>query len=48
MPVEVRVGLSDGTSTELMGDAIKEGTEVILGLAQPGKREGSVLRGRFF
>jgi len=48
VPVEVRVGLSDGTSTELMGDAIKEGTQVILGLAQPGNREGSVLRGRFF
>lgn len=48
VPVEVRIGLSDGTSTELVGDALKEGAEVILGLAQPEKREGPGLRGRFF
>jgi len=32
-PVEVRLGLSDGTSTELVGGALAEGTEVIVGLA---------------
>lgn len=48
VPVEVRIGLSDGTGTELLGDVLKEGAEVILGPAQPEKREGPGLRGRFF
>jgi HlyD family secretion protein len=32
-PVEVRLGLSDGMSTELVGGALAEGAEVIVGLA---------------
>ena len=31
-PVDVRVGLSDGMSTEILGGAIEEGAEVIVGL----------------
>lgn len=33
--VEVRTGLTDGTSTELMPGALKEGDEVILGVGEP-------------
>ncbi len=35
-PVEVRLGLSDGGSTELVGGALAEGAEVIVGLAPAG------------
>jgi len=35
-PVEVRLGLSDGGSTELVGGALAEGAEVIIGLAPVG------------
>jgi HlyD family secretion protein len=35
-PAEVRLGLSDGSSTELVGGALAEGTEVIVGLAPAG------------
>ncbi|MGQ0544412.1 MAG: efflux RND transporter periplasmic adaptor subunit [Betaproteobacteria bacterium] len=34
--VEVRLGLSDGSSTELLGGALPEGAEVIVGLAAAG------------
>jgi len=33
--VEVRIGLTDGTSTELMPGPLKEGDEVILGAGEP-------------
>ena len=33
--VEVRLGLTDGSQTELLGDELQEGAEVIVGLAQP-------------
>jgi HlyD family secretion protein len=35
-PVEVRLGLSDGGSTELVGGALAEGAEVVIGLAPAG------------
>jgi len=35
VPVEVRLGLSDGTSTEITGGPLTEGAEVILGVAEP-------------
>jgi HlyD family secretion protein len=35
-PVEVRLGLSDGSSTELVGGSLAEGTEVVVGLASTG------------
>jgi len=34
-PVEVRTGLTDGTSTEILAGALKEGDEVIVGAAEP-------------
>ena len=30
-PVSVRVGISDGTSTEVAGRSVKEGTEAVIG-----------------
>ena len=33
-PVEVRLGLSDGTSTEIIASPLQEGAEVIVGLAE--------------
>jgi HlyD family secretion protein len=35
-PVEVRIGLTDGTSSELLGGPLQEGDEVIVGTAEPG------------
>jgi HlyD family secretion protein len=35
-PIKVRVGFSDGTNTEVQGDEVKEGLEVVLGEAQKG------------
>lgn len=50
--VQVRLGLTDGTSTELLPDrdALAEGTEVIIGLAdqKPESREGTQPRLRLF
>jgi len=34
-PVDVRTGLTDGTSTEILEGSLKEGDEVILGLGEP-------------
>jgi HlyD family secretion protein len=42
-PVEVRLGLSDGTSTELVGGTLSEGAEVIVGLAPSGGNGGAGL-----
>ena len=51
--VEVRLGLTDGSSTELVGSALAEGAEVIIGVAdargapsQPAS--GGLPRARFF
>ncbi len=48
--VEVRLGLSDGTSTEIAEGPLKEGSEVIVGGAEARaeKRAGSVPGARFF
>jgi HlyD family secretion protein len=35
LPVEVRTGLTDGTSTEILEGPLKEGDEVIVGAAEP-------------
>jgi hypothetical protein len=33
--VDVRLGISDGKSTELLGGELAEGSEVIIGVAEP-------------
>lgn len=50
-PVAVRLGLSDGTSTELAQSPLAEGAEVIVGVAEgrtKGEPAGGLPRGRFF
>jgi len=49
-PVEVQLGLNDGSSTEIVGGALAEGAEVIVGIAGrgPGADRGGFPRGRFF
>lgn len=37
-PVKVRLGISDGTSTELVGDDIKEGEQVVLAMSGSGSQ----------
>lgn len=48
-PVELRLGLSDGAATEVVGGELAEGAEVIVGLA-PGaeKRDSGLPRMRLF
>jgi HlyD family secretion protein len=47
--VEVRLGLNDGSSTELVADALAEGTEVVVGIAARAGASGDGFpRGRFF
>jgi HlyD family secretion protein len=46
--VEVRLGLTDGTSTELVGDNLAEGSEVVVGLAAGDKRDSGLPRLRLF
>jgi HlyD family secretion protein len=49
--VEVSLGLSDGSSTEIVAGALKEGEEVITGLAGADKKDapgGGLPRPRFF
>jgi HlyD family secretion protein len=47
--VEVRPGLTDGASTEILGDALAEGAEVVVGLGgRPAAAGGGFPRGRFF
>jgi HlyD family secretion protein len=51
--VDVRLGLTDGSSTEVLGGRLAEGTEVIIGVAAAGRRaqpapSGGLPRGRFF
>lgn len=40
-PIEVQVGLSDGTMTEVQGDDLKEGMHVITGEQRPATTDGS-------
>ena len=54
-PVEVRLGLTDGSTTELLGNNLAEGAEVIIGVADAGRASsgqpapsGGLPRGRFF
>jgi HlyD family secretion protein len=53
-PVDVRLGLSDGSATEVVSGALAEGAEVIVGVADAGRaaaREpagGGLPRGRIF
>jgi HlyD family secretion protein len=51
--VEVRLGLTDGSTTELVGGPLAEGAEVIIGVAEAGRSSGQapsggLPRGRFF
>jgi HlyD family secretion protein len=48
--VEVQLGLNDGSSTEILGEALAEGAEVIVGVAARGSGAagGGFPRGRFF
>jgi HlyD family secretion protein len=51
VPVEVRTGLTDGTSTELLEGPLKEGDEVILGAGEPAagaKKAGGPTGPRLF
>jgi HlyD family secretion protein len=50
-PIAVRLGLSDGTSTELVQSPLAEGAEVIVGTADSRAKSepaGGLPRGRFF
>jgi HlyD family secretion protein len=51
-PLDVRLGLTDGTSTELVGSTLAEGAEVIIGTGEPRTAppapSGGLPRGRFF
>ena len=49
--VDVRLGVSDGASTEVTGSQLKEGTEVIIGAAGPAaekKESGGLPRMKMF
>jgi HlyD family secretion protein len=49
VPVEVRLGLNDGSSTEVLSGELAEGSEVIIGTGpKPGPAGGGFPRGRFF
>ncbi|MFZ1937100.1 MAG: efflux RND transporter periplasmic adaptor subunit [Thermoguttaceae bacterium] len=41
-PVRVRIGVTDGSDTEISGQGIEEGTEVIVGEATPDQAGGDV------
>jgi HlyD family secretion protein len=47
-PVELRLGLNDGTSTELVAGPLAEGDAVIVGLAAADKRDTGLPRMRLF
>jgi HlyD family secretion protein len=40
-PIPVRAGLSDGAWTEIEGDGIEEGVEIVIGEQAKGAAEGS-------
>jgi HlyD family secretion protein len=45
---DVRLGLSDGTSTEILGGALREGAEVVIGMAGVAEKRDNTPRFRFF
>jgi HlyD family secretion protein len=47
-PVDVRIGLSDGTSTEIVSGDVHEGSEVIVGMTQAARSGTSAPRMRLF
>jgi HlyD family secretion protein len=47
-PLDVRLGLSDGLSTEVVAGPLAQGTEVIVGLAATDQRDSSLPRFRLF
>jgi HlyD family secretion protein len=47
-PVDLRLGLSDGSSTEVISGSLAEGSEVIIGLAAADKRNSGLPRMRLF
>jgi HlyD family secretion protein len=47
-PIDVRLGITDGTSTELVGGGLAEGTEVIVGLTPSDKRNSGLPGMRLF
>jgi HlyD family secretion protein len=47
-PLDVRLGLSDGLSTEVLGGPLAQGTEVIVGLAAGSQRDTGLPRLRLF
>jgi HlyD family secretion protein len=52
-PVDVRLGLTDGSATELVAGNLAEGSEVIIGVTETGRSApqpapGGLPRGRFF
>jgi hypothetical protein len=46
--VDVRLGLSDGLSTEVVSGPLQEGTEIIVGLAAAEPRGTGLPRVRLF
>ncbi len=40
-PIEVKAGLTDGLSTEIESSALREGSEVVVGIAQASDEEGT-------
>ncbi|MEJ2175348.1 MAG: hypothetical protein P8Y76_10700, partial [bacterium] len=46
--VAVRLGLSDGTSTEIVSGDLREGAEVIVGMAQAPRSSSAQSRMRLF
>jgi hypothetical protein len=39
--IDVRAGLTDGTNTEIIGDGVTEGMEVVIGEVQAGSAGGA-------
>ncbi|MGW8271512.1 MAG: hypothetical protein ACWGNS_13735, partial [Burkholderiales bacterium] len=46
--VDVRLGLSDGTSTEIVSGDVREGMDVIVGMAQAARSDSAQPRMRLF
>jgi HlyD family secretion protein len=44
-PVKVRIGITDGASTEVVTDAIKEGEQVVVAMSTTGKQAGAAAPG---
>ena len=47
-PVDVRIGLSDGTSTEIVSGELREGEAVIVGMTQAARPSAAASRMRLF